>query len=782
MKLMVSSRLLMLVFLTSAFLVLAFPCQSAEQSTTAAETNLENIAPDQVDSVMAKLTDEQVRSLLLAELSKDVPQSSEDSSSDDLFSFVISWLHILDINKDQHLEGRVQKIIGHVVQVPADIAGVFRQFGDDSRMSSAWKHVTGVLVIFLLALGVELLFKKLTASFRRQFLRQGVPELSGYMRLWAGIVREIPSIVHLAIFGGTSLLLFALLPLAEVQSVRLLFMAILSIIIFVRLGIFLSQLVCSPNLASLRLLSVSDSTAKKFHTLMLLLFLYVGSAISFLSLASELGMSPLSLVLLNVCAGTILILIVVGIVLQNRQGIAEYILSNESVDPQSGWVMNQFAPLWHVPVLLYLFVVWLLFIFQRILGVNQAKGEFLISLMVVPLFLLLDRIGHWVVQMTVDTLKIYTVNEDEDTAEEKSQEDGELTPEQKAGRLVVRLRRIVRVVILFALSGWVMSLWGYNLPYAAVLTNMVFESLVTLAVALFFWKVVSGYIERKILEDEPEEEVDEEQDGEWGAAAKRGRSYTLLPMVRKFFGIVLLVMVTLIILSTIGIEIGPLLAGAGVVGLAIGFGAQKLVSDIFSGFFFLLDDAFRVGEYLKAGSVSGAVEAITLRNVMLRHHRGMLQIVPYSDLGPITNFMRGGIVVKFNLEFPYDTDIDKVRKIIKRVGQAMLEDEEFAKDFIQPVKSQGVREIANSVMVIRVKFTAKPGSHFVIRREAYRRITEALADKGIHYAHRKVIVEVPESGEGEAADKQRVAEAGAAAGLAAMAADEEKKAKEGGGS
>ena len=147
-----------------------------------------------------------------------------------------------------------------------------------------------------------------------------------------------------------------------------------------------------------------------------------------------------------------------------------------------------------------------------------------------------------------------------------------------------------------------------------------------------------------------------------------------------------------------------------------------------------------MGEYIQAGSVSGAVEAITLRNVMLRHHRGMLQIVPHSELGSITNFMRGGLVVKFNLEFPYDTDIDKVRKIIKKVGIAMLADEQFGQDFIRPVKSQGVKEIAGSVMIIRVKFTAQPGTQFVIQREAFRRITEALVAKGIHYAHRKVIV------------------------------------------
>jgi small-conductance mechanosensitive channel len=223
------------------------------------------------------------------------------------------------------------------------------------------------------------------------------------------------------------------------------------------------------------------------------------------------------------------------------------------------------------------------------------------------------------------------------------------------------------------------------------------------------------------------------------------RSYTLLPILRKFIGIVLVVMVTLIVLSSMGVNIGPLMAGAGVAGLAIGFGAQKLVADVLSGIFYLVDDAFRMGEYIEAGGVSGIVEGITLRNVMLRHHRGMLQIIPFSDLGSITNFMRGGIIVKFNLQFPYDTDIDKVRKTIKKVGQKMLDDPEMGSDFIQPVKSGGVREMGDSVMTIRVKFTAKPGAHFVIRREAFKRITKALEAQGIQYAHRKVIVEVAQT-------------------------------------
>ena len=154
-------------------------------------------------------------------------------------------------------------------------------------------------------------------------------------------------------------------------------------------------------------------------------------------------------------------------------------------------------------------------------------------------------------------------------------------------------------------------------------------------------------------------------------------------------------------------------------------------------------DAFRVGEYLSAGGINGTVESISLRNVMFRHHPGMLQIVPHSKLGTITNYMRGGVIDKFSLDFAYDADIDMIRKIIKKVGQEMLEDLELGKGFLRPLRSQGVNVIANSVMTIRVKFTAKPGSQFTIRREAYKRITMALKTKGIHYAHKKVIVDLP---------------------------------------
>lgn len=310
-----------------------------------------------------------------------------------------------------------------------------------------------------------------------------------------------------------------------------------------------------------------------------------------------------------------------------------------------------------------------------------------------------------------------------------------------------------RLFLGLLMALWIMDLWGQGLVFSEVAKGRALEVVWILSVAYLLWQGLTKIISESLANRaKAQTENGEDEESEWGDSPLLDRGQTLLPLLRKFSGVVMVLLVLLVfllILSTLGINIGPLLAGAGVMGIAIGFGAQKMVSDILSGFFFLLDDVFRVGEYIKTAAISGAVEKITLRNVMLRHHRGMLQIVPYSDLGAITNYMRGGIVVKFNLQFSYDTDVEQVRKVIKKVGVAMLNDPEFGKNFIKQVKSQGIREVADSVLTIRVKFTAQPGTHFLIRREAYRRITEALAEKGVFYAHRKVIVEVPPLREAE---------------------------------
>ncbi len=777
-------------FLVACFLGLACSIFSPSPAVQAAQSRPAvspvGPEPDQMNSVLAKLSDEQVRSLLIAELQRDAAGNSRREEEPGGFvARVARGLHVLDGEDGKSFGKNLRWAWRHSRSLPDELSRALRQFAADSSITTAWKNIGLLVLIFFAAFLVELMFSGITGRLRKQFQEQLTPDLTGLMRFWAAVLQQLPSLVHLVIFSGTSLLLYFWSPVSGQQYLRFFFLALLYSIVGIRLVRRLSLFFCSPEDPKLRLLPITDDGARRLHNSTLFLFTYLIFTVSLLALLNEVGVQRVSMSLLAIGSATIFLLLIALVSLLNRQQVAEYILSGEEQEGGAGWLMQQLAGLWHVLVFGYLLMVWFFLVYNEFSGSGRQNGAFLLSLFIVPVFLILDRIGGWVVRSVVETMRIYDLPPDEGS-ENYEEELGR--QKRKEQQLVGRVRRLVRLGILLVLGVWMLSFWGYRIPYAHALVNATFDILLTLTLALVFWRVASSYIERKIREATPDEEENEEQDDEWGAAATRGRGYTLYPMVRKFLGTVLITMVTMIVLSSLGVDIGPLLAGAGVIGLAIGFGAQKLVSDVFSGFFYLLDDAFRVGEYLQAGSVSGAVEAITLRNVMLRHHRGMLQIVPYSELGAITNFMRGGIVVKFNLEFPYDSNIDQIRKIIKKVGQAMLDDPEFGKDFIRPVKSQGVREISNSVMVIRVKFTAQPGTHFVIRREAYRRITEALAAKGIHYAHRKVIVEIPEDEDNgkkkppTAQQMQRALEAGAAAGQAAMEADTAEKEGSGGSS
>jgi moderate conductance mechanosensitive channel len=198
--------------------------------------------------------------------------------------------------------------------------------------------------------------------------------------------------------------------------------------------------------------------------------------------------------------------------------------------------------------------------------------------------------------------------------------------------------------------------------------------------------------------------------------------------------ITLAVMVTMLVLSALGVEIGPLLAGAGVVGLAIGFGAQTLVKDIISGMFFLLDDAFRVGEYIESGSIRGTVEDISIRSLRLRHHRGALHTIPFGSLDTITNYSRDWVIDKMTISVIYDTDLDKVKKIIKQIGKELHADPELAPHIIETLKMQGVEQFGEFAIQIRLKMMTQPGEQFVIRRRAYGLIKKAFAENGIEIA------------------------------------------------
>jgi moderate conductance mechanosensitive channel len=229
-----------------------------------------------------------------------------------------------------------------------------------------------------------------------------------------------------------------------------------------------------------------------------------------------------------------------------------------------------------------------------------------------------------------------------------------------------------------------------------------------------------------------EQDVMETAGLEYAEQAKRVR--TLGNLLRStLIGLVFCIAV-LMILRELNLDITPILTGAGIAGVAIGFGAQTLVKDIISGVFYLLDDAFRTGEYIQSGSYKGTVESFSLRSVKLRHHRGPLFTVPFGELGAVQNMSRDWVIDKMSIGITYDSDIEKARKLIKQIGKDLAADPEYAPHIIEPLKMQGVETFGDYAIQIRMKMMTKPGEQFVIRRKAYAMIKKAFDANGIKFA------------------------------------------------
>ena len=302
--------------------------------------------------------------------------------------------------------------------------------------------------------------------------------------------------------------------------------------------------------------------------------------------------------------------------------------------------------------------------------------------------------------------------------------------------LAAALERGARAVLIVG-AIWVLA-WGWGIELdtltatdtaATRLLRGLLNGVLILLVADFAWHVVRAIIDQRIHISAADESGTEPNE-----ASRRSRIRTLLPILRNILFIVFLVMAVLMALSAMGVQIAPLIAGAGVVGVAVGFGAQTLVKDVISGIFYLLDDAFRVGEYIVSGSYKGTVESFSLRSIKLRHHRGYLYTVPFGSLGAVQNMSRDWVIDKLTLNVPYDTDLDLMKRLIKQIGKDLKSDPDLGPSILQPLKMQGVEAMGEIGMQVRLKMMTKPGEQFIVRRRAYGMIKRAFAENGIKFA------------------------------------------------
>jgi small-conductance mechanosensitive channel len=299
------------------------------------------------------------------------------------------------------------------------------------------------------------------------------------------------------------------------------------------------------------------------------------------------------------------------------------------------------------------------------------------------------------------------------------------------------VHHIVRALGLAAVAWALAWIWidAIDTSPAAAATSerAAIAAIGTLFAAFIVWELVRLAIDRHLVSESRAAgglAVDDDD-----AAAPASRLQTVLPLMRAAFAVVIAVLAALIVLSRLGVDTAPLIAGAGVFGLAVSFGSQSLVRDIISGLFYMWDDAFRVGEYIDTGRLKGTVETIGIRSVKLRHQNGPLHTIPYGQLGAVSNLSRDFATIKFNLRFEPGTDIELVRKTTKQLGLAMQEDNrELAGEIILPLKLQGVAEVVDNAVVLRFKFTARPIKPSWVQREYLKRLVQVFAEKGIRFA------------------------------------------------
>lgn len=285
--------------------------------------------------------------------------------------------------------------------------------------------------------------------------------------------------------------------------------------------------------------------------------------------------------------------------------------------------------------------------------------------------------------------------------------------------------------VIVGASILLLRLWGID-PLAApsegglgtLLPGLVEAGIITV-IGIALWRASAALITRNAGGE------GDTDDGGDGMGGEGSRLETVVPMLRGFAFAVIGVTTAMTALAAMGVNVGPLIASAGVVGLAVGFGAQKLVSDVISGLFYLFEDAFRLGEYIVTDGGKGTVERISIRSARLRHHNGPIYTIPFSAMGTIQNHSRDFVVMKFSFQVPEDTDVEMVRKLVKKAGAELSSDPELEGKLISPLKSQGAVSIQGRSFEIGCKFTARPGQQFLVRRKAYVALQRALRNAGI---------------------------------------------------
>ena len=611
-----------------------------------------------------------------------------------------------------------------LVRQAAGVAGAIPQYGEalsrfagllDAGPQGSRGRATFLMVLLgvvVAALAAEALVRGAFDPMRQRLAAKAGPEagMRSLAYLAALLAIDALAVIALWLVGRASIpLLFAT---GSIQD-RFAFGALSAVLLW-RLYSLLFRVILQPRLPKARICEIEDDEARHlYRSISALVFLLVALRLVGLSL-SAVDTPPMAVEAGRLLLSPFLLAAFVAFVLGTRTAARQWLGGLGRVAP----VARLIGAYWTGFALVFFAAVVVTLLFGAITGHHGVTRAILLTINLVLGLLLFETFLQAFVRRLDSQLPGFTAA----SATEK-------LPDVAAR--CIRVAALIVVAVLIS-ENWVVDVLGLVDGNAwDKITRSARRAGLTLFTAYVMWELVKFFtgtymqkLAARALEGTPGTTP--------GSAATR--LGTLMPLVRFTMAVLIGAVAVLIALSDVGVDITPLLAGLSVFGLAVSFGSQALVKDIVSGIFYLADDAFRVGEEIDCGKATGIVEGFTLRSIRLRHASGQVHTIPFGDLGQIANFSRDWAVAKFTMRFARDVDLDKLRAATKALGAELADDPAYGADILEPLKMQGVGEVADNALVIRFKFKARPGNPGRIQDEAIQRMLRTFPAQGLPLA------------------------------------------------
>jgi moderate conductance mechanosensitive channel len=474
--------------------------------------------------------------------------------------------------------------------------------------------------------------------------------------------------------------------------------------LFCRFALETLRFLFAPGAAGLRVVTMLDSRARwLIHEARLLLATgFAGFVL--ISVGEVLGLSPDGGKVLGLLTLLTLHIEVAVMVWESRHWVGNWIAGRpDSTSPFAGF-RRRLGGIWYIAALFYVLALWI----AVAAGVHNALSVLLRIVLVVAVAAALGRLA-WMGSSNL--------------LERAFPDAAEVFAQRPAFYRRVRaynpaLRVLVRVVIgiligLLILQGWGVDAFGWLLtnPFSRSLMGALVSILITIAFALALWEFANHFIHNSI-----------ERLASTGRTRQASRLRTLVPMLKASVGVTIFLIAGLFSLTKIGINTAPLLAVSGVLGIAIGFGSQKLVQDVITGLFLLLEDAMQVGDIVNLAGMTGTVERLSIRTIRLRGSDGSINIIPFSSVTAVTNMTRDFGNAQISIEVAYEEDLPRVYAVLDDIARSMREEPRWGAMIRDDLQIFGLDQFGASALVITGQIRTGPGQHWAVRREFYARV------------------------------------------------------------